>query len=108
MSFPVITIAYHVDPVAAFSFDPPLTYQNTCVIKQLSQFDWELGVMSIEDLLARGFTIERGHALDNIERRRSAVDAFSDRQWKYISMGPPDYYEWPTPPAPPLQPPVIT
>ncbi len=36
MSFPVITIAYHFDPVAAFSFDPPLTYQNTFVIKRLT------------------------------------------------------------------------
>ena len=64
--------------------------------------------MSIGDLLARGFTIQRGHQLDTIVRRREVVDAFSDRQWKYFSMGPPDYYEWPTPPAPPSQPPVIT
>jgi hypothetical protein len=107
MYFLVITIAYHFDPVAAFSFDPPLTYHNTFVIKRLTQVDWEIGVLSIDELIARGFNIERGNDLDTIELRRSAVDVFSDRQWKYFSIGPPDYYEWETPPAPPSQPPVI-
>ncbi len=30
ISFPVTTIAYHFDPVAAWSFDPPLTHIVCC------------------------------------------------------------------------------
>ncbi len=43
--------------------------------------------MSIDDLLARGFNIERYHPLDTIERRRSTVDVLSDRQWKCFFYG---------------------
>jgi hypothetical protein len=93
MSFPTETIYYHFDPVAAFSFDPPLTYQDTIVSRSL--LDWEIGVTSINDLIARGFTIQCGHQLDTIERCREVVEQFMDRQWKYFSMGPPDYFEWP-------------
>jgi hypothetical protein len=64
--------------------------------------------MSIDDVLARGFMIERGHELYTIELHRSVVDVFSDRKLKYFSMGPPDYFEWETPPPPPSQPPSIT
>ncbi len=64
--------------------------------------EWNIGVMSVDDLLARGFTIERYHALDTVERRRSVVDAFSDRQWKFFSFGPSLWHEYPTPPAPRL------
>jgi len=36
--------------------------------------EWTIGVMSIPDLLARGYSTHRGHALDTIERRRAAVE----------------------------------
>jgi hypothetical protein len=63
--------------------------------------------MSIPDLIARGYSIYRGHPYDTIERRRAAVDQFTDRQWKFLSSGPPEYHEYPTPPLPPSQPPTI-
>jgi hypothetical protein len=64
--------------------------------------------MSIPDLQARGFTIRSGHSLDIIERRREAVEQFTDRQWKYFSFGPPEYHVYPEPPPPPSQPPTIS
>ena len=64
--------------------------------------------MSLTDLQARGFTIQRGHPLDTIERRRAAVEQFTDRQWKYFSLGPSPYHEYPEPPPPPSQPPTIS
>jgi hypothetical protein len=102
------TIAYHFDPVASWSFDPPLIYLDTIVSKRVLEVEWNIGVMSIDGLIVRGFTLERGHQLDTIERRRSAVDAFSDRKWRYYPFGPPEWHEYPTPPAPPSQPPNIT
>jgi hypothetical protein len=41
-----------------------------------------IGVISVDDLLARGFTIEREHQYDTIEVRWFTVDAFSDRKWR--------------------------
>jgi hypothetical protein len=41
--------------------------------------DWTIGVMSLDDLQALGFTIKRYHQLDTIERRRAAVEQFTDR-----------------------------
>ena len=53
------------------------------------------------------YLIYRGHPSDTIDRRRAAVDQFTDRQWKYFSFGPPEYHEYPTPPLPPSAPPTI-
>jgi hypothetical protein len=59
------TIVYLFDPVASWSFDPPILYLDT-VISSLVMPEiittWTIGVMSIPDLLARGFTIQRGHS----------------------------------------------
>ena len=68
---------------------------------------WTIGVMSITDLITRGYSIYRGHPKDTIERRRAAVDQFTDRQWKYFSFGPPEFHEYPTPPLPPSEHPTI-
>jgi hypothetical protein len=58
MSFPTETICYYFDPVASWNFDPPLTlYLDTIASKRVLETDWAIGVMSIDDLLARGFTI---------------------------------------------------
>ena len=62
---------------------------------------WTIGVMSLPDLQARGFKIQRGHPLDTINRRRAAVEQFTDRQWKYLSFGPPEYHVYPPPFLPP-------
>ena len=70
--------------------------------------DWTIGVMSLPDLQARGFTIRRDNYLDTIERRRAAVEQFTDRQWKYFSIGPSEYHVYPDPPPPPSQPPPIS
>jgi hypothetical protein len=107
------TICYHFDPVASFSFDPALIYFDTIISSQLGILppytgDWTIGVMSIPELQARGFTVRRGHHLDTIERRRDAVEQFTDRQWKYFSFGPPEYHVYPEPPPPPSQPPTIS
>jgi hypothetical protein len=64
--------------------------------------------MSLPDLQARGFTIRRDHHLDTIERRRADVEQFTDRQWKYFSLGPSEYHVYPDPPPPPSQPPTIS
>ena len=63
--------------------------------------------MSITDLITRGYSVFRGHPFDTIERRRAAVEQFTDRQWKYFSFGPPEYHEYPPPPLPPSEPPTI-
>ena len=42
--------------------------------------EWTIGIVSIPSLLARGYSIQRGHALDTIERRRAAVEQFTERQ----------------------------
>jgi hypothetical protein len=83
-SFPTERICYHFDPVAAFSFDLPLLYMDTIISRSL--LEWGVGVMSIDDLIARGFTIQCGHQLDTIEQRRKVVEQFTDRQWKYFSL----------------------
>jgi hypothetical protein len=79
------TIVYHFDPVAGWIFEPPLTHLNT-VISSLVMPEiittWTIGVLSLPDIKARGFTIQRGHPLDTIERRRAVVEHFTDRQWK--------------------------
>jgi hypothetical protein len=41
---------------------------------------WTIGVMSLPDLQARGFTIQRGHSLNTVERRRVAVEQFTERK----------------------------
>ena len=107
------TVCYHFDPVASWSFEPPLTYLDTIVTSPvgiLAPFigDWTMGVISIDDLQSRGFTIRRDHHFDNIERRRAAVDQFTDRVWKYFSLGPSPYHVYPKPPPPPSQPPTIS
>ncbi len=79
------TIVYHFDPVASWSFEPPLTYLNTVIsslVKPEIITTWTIGVLSLPDIEARGFTIQRGHPLDTIERRRAVVEHFTDRQWK--------------------------
>ena len=104
------SIVYHFDPIASWSFDPPLLYLDTTIgtlVMPEVITEWTIGVMSIPDLLARGYSIQRGHALDTIERRRAAVDQFTDRKWNYLSLGPPDYHEYPPPPPPPSLPPTI-
>jgi hypothetical protein len=63
--------------------------------------------MLLPDLQTRGFTIQRGHPLDTIERRRAAVEQFTDRQWKYVSFPPLDHI-YPSPPPPPSQLPTIS
>jgi hypothetical protein len=63
--------------------------------------------MSLNDMIARGYSNYRGHPFDTIERRRAAVDQFTDCQWKYFSFGPPEYHEYPPPPLPPSAPPTI-
>jgi len=79
------TIVYHFDPVASFSFEPVLLYLDT-VISSLVLPEiittWTIGVMSLPDLQARGFKIQRGQPLDTIERRRAAGNPFTDPQWK--------------------------
>ena len=104
------TIAYHFDPIASFSFDPVLRYLDT-VISAIAMPEvittWTISVNPIDDLLARGFTIQRGHPWDTTERRRAAVDKFTDRQWKYFSSGSPEYHEYWPPPPPPSLPPTI-
>ena len=62
--------------------------------------------MLITDLITRGYSIYRGHPYAAIERRRAAVYQFTDRQWKYLSFGPPEYHEYPAPPLPPSEPPT--
>jgi hypothetical protein len=79
------TASYHFDPVASWSFEPPLTYLDTIVSSPIGILqpyigDWTIGVMSLPDLQARGFTILRDHHLDTIERRRAAVGQFTDRR----------------------------
>ncbi len=104
-----ISIVYHFDPVASWSFDPAFLYLDTNISTNIpeSVATWTIGVMSIPDLIARGYSIYRGHPFDTVERRRAAVDQFTDRQWKYFSIGPPEYHEYPTPPLPPSAPPTI-
>jgi hypothetical protein len=83
--FPVlpfkISIVYHFDPVASWSFDPPLC-KNTNISTTIPESiaTWTIGVMSITDLISRGYSIYRGHLSDTIERRRAAVDQFTDRR----------------------------
>ncbi len=80
--------------MASWSFEPPLAYLDTIVSSPVGILppyigDWTIGVMSKPDLTARGFTIQRYHPLDTIERRRAAVEQFTDRQWKYFPLGHP-------------------
>ena len=56
----------------------------------------------------QGFTIQRKHQLDTIERRRAAVEQFTGHQWKYFSFGPQEYHVYPDLPPPPSQPPTIS
>jgi hypothetical protein len=104
------SIVYHFDPIASWSFEPPLLYEHT-IISTIVMPDiittWVIGVMTIDDMLARGYSIQRGHELDTIARRRAAVDQFTDRQWKYFSLGPPEFHVYPPPPPPPSPPPTI-
>ena len=79
------TVCYHFDPVASWSFEPHLTYLDTVVSSPmgvLTPYDggWTIGVMSKPDMQVRGFTIQRHHPLDTIERRRAALEQFTDRQ----------------------------
>ena len=69
---------------------------------------WNIDVISLPDLQARGFNIMRGQPLDIMERRRAAVDKFTDRQWKYFSFCPLEYHEYTTPLPPPSIPPTIS
>ena len=84
--FPVlrfrIYIVYHFDPIASWNFDPPLLYEDTNISTTIpkSIATWTIGAMSITDLITRGYSIYRGHLYDTIERRRAAVDQFTDRQ----------------------------
>ena len=64
--------------------------------------------MSKPDLQARGFTIQRYHPLDTIERRRAAVEQLTDRQWKYFSLGPLEWHVYPDSPPPSSLPPTIS
>jgi hypothetical protein len=74
------SIAYHVDPVASWSFEPPLTCLDTVVNSLvMPENTWIIGVMSKPDLLACGFTIQRGHPLDTIAMRRAADEQFTNR-----------------------------
>jgi hypothetical protein len=58
--FPVlpfrISVVYHFDPVASWSFDPALLYQDTNISTTIpeSTATWTIGVMSITGLIARG------------------------------------------------------
>ena len=78
----IISVVYRFDPVASWSFDPALFYQDTNISTTIleSIATWTIGVMSITDLIARGYSIYRGHPFDTVERRRAAVDQFTDRQ----------------------------
>jgi hypothetical protein len=71
------TIAYHFDPIASFSFKPALIYLDT-VISAIAMSEvlttWVIGVLSLPDLIACGFTIQRGHPWDTIQRRRDVID----------------------------------
>jgi hypothetical protein len=53
------TVSYHFDPVASWSFKPALTYLET-VVSSLIQLEttWNIGVMSMPDLIACGFMIQ--------------------------------------------------
>ena len=66
---------------------------------------WFNDVLSIPDLIARGFTIHRDHPWDTIQRRRAAAEQLADQRRKYFSLGPPEYYRYPLqhqPPSPPF------
>jgi hypothetical protein len=103
------TACYHFDPVASWSFEPASTYLDTVVSSIIQpETTWTIGVISIPDLITHDFTIQRGHPLDTIERRRAVVEQFTDRQWKNFSFGPPEYHVYQDPPPPPLQPPTIS
>ncbi len=69
MSFSAGTVAYHFDPVASWRFDPPFTYLDTRRSKNILEADLNTGVISIYEMLARNFTIERGRGFDTIEWR---------------------------------------
>ena len=63
------SIVYHFDPIASWSFDPPLLYENTTIgalVMPEVITEWTIGAMSIPDLVARGYSIQRGHPLDTI------------------------------------------
>ena len=63
------SIVYHFDPIASWSFDPALIYLDTVISANAMpelMTEWTIGVMSIPDLLARGYSIQRGHALATI------------------------------------------
>ena len=104
------SIVYHFDLIASWSFEPPLLYLDT-VISAIAMpevmTEWTIGVMSILDLLTRGYSIQRGHALDTIERRRAALEQFTERQWHFLSLGPPNSQKYPPPPPPPSLPHTI-
>jgi hypothetical protein len=74
------TICYHFGPVASFSFEPVLLNLviSSLVMPEITT-TLTIGVMSLLDLQARGFAIQRGHPLDTIERRRATVEQFTDR-----------------------------
>jgi len=105
-----ISIVYHFDEIASWSFEPALTYKDTNISTTIPEntTTWTIGVMTIPELITRGYSIYRGHPYDTIERRRPAVEQFTDRQWKYFSGGPPEYHVYPDPPPPPSQPPTIS
>ena len=87
--FPVlpfrISVVYHFDPVASWSFDPPLLYEDTNISTTIPQSiaTWTIGVMSITDLIARGYSIYRGHPSDTIKRRPAAI---SNKREAYLAF----------------------
>jgi hypothetical protein len=76
-----ISSVYHFDPIASWSFDPLLLYEDTNISMTMPESiaTWTIGVMSLNDLIARGYSIYRGDPSETIERCRAAVDQFMDR-----------------------------
>ena len=77
-----ISVVYHFDPIASWSFDPALLYNDTNISTTIPEniTIWTIGVMSITDLITRGYSIYSVHPYATIERRRAALDQFTDRQ----------------------------
>jgi hypothetical protein len=77
--------------------EPTLLNDNTvisAIVKSEIIPTWVIGVMSIDDMLARGYTIQHVKPLETIERRRAAVDEFTDQQRKCMSQYPRHYHEY--------------
>ena len=61
--FPVlpfrISVVYHFDPIASWGFDPALLYKDTNISTSIPEniTTWTIGVMSITDLITRGYWI---------------------------------------------------